>query len=144
MRQAKKIPEEIYANKDVNAYLLSEKLMMEESEELFEAYAQRSSHNEYLRMLEFVNKRRQLEEDDKSKVSPSLAKQSLDDFKKEQEDVVEIKKAGYKEPSLDFGDSQDHDASSDRVAVKLMRPPRTSKEAIRTLQQADKRYKENR
>jgi flagellar motor switch protein FliM len=55
-------------------------------------------------------------------LSKEMYEQALSDFRIEQEDEIKVRKAGLKQ-------------------VKMRRPPRTSREAVETLKEADERYK---
>ena len=63
----------------------------------------------------------QQKEMENQEMGKSQFEQALSDFKIEQEDEVEVRKAGFKQ-------------------VRFKRPPRTSREAVETLQEADRRY----
>ena len=60
-------------------------------------------------------------------VPNEIIEQALSDFKKEQEDEVEIRKAGFASTSFETS------ADKEKLRVKLRRPPRSSKETVKTL-----------
>ena len=79
-------------------------------------------------------------EGSRDRITSELVQEALSDFRKEQEDAVEVAKAGFGDPALDL-DAKASDPG--KIKVKLMRPPRSSREAIQALQDADQRYSAN-
>ena len=90
MAQAKKeIPIEILEDRNVNAYLLSEQL--QQNEKSFEKFV--NEENQYIKMLKFMSQQKEIEN---KKMTKEQFEQALSDFKIEQEDEIEVRKAGFK------------------------------------------------
>ncbi|TNV80742.1 hypothetical protein FGO68_gene107 [Halteria grandinella] len=102
-----------YNDKDDNQRILSQ---------LFETFGQEKHENEYIKLIERMRDLKQ-QEDKKgdSEVQRDQVERVMQDFIKEQED----KKVG------------------EEAGVRLIRPPKTVKEALNTLKEADERYDSN-
>lgn len=66
-------------------------------------------------------------EEEKDKLERHTLDQALSDFEKEQEDALAVEKAGF---ASDIGGSG---KSGEKVQIKFKAPPRSSREAIKTL-----------
>lgn len=92
---------------------------------------QEDKGNQYLEMLRFMKLRKKIEQDQESTVGKKEYQQAIKDFQREQEDVVAVKEAGF--ARFESGDGG-------KTTVRFKRPPRSSKEAISALKEADRRY----
>ena len=99
-------------------------LESEETESTYQQYLGVNT-NEYGKMLAWMDQAKKLEEEEK--LTETTLKNALSDFQKEQEDALEVEKAGF---ASDIASGEQH---PEKVHIKLRPPPRTSREAIVTL-----------
>ena len=128
MKPKAEVPEELYTDLDANSQVLTKILEREETQKTYERYLG-PEENKYVQMLQLMEKAKQ--EEDQEKLQKATLDQALNDFQKEQEDAVEVEKAGF---ASDIGGGKE---SADKVHIKFVAPPRTSREAIKALQEAD-------
>ena len=64
----KDLPEEIFRDKDVNAFLLKEMLSKPENEKNFE----KDVDNQYLQLLKFMKEKKRIENDPESKMTMEM------------------------------------------------------------------------
>ena len=64
----KDLPEELFRDKDVNAFLLKEMLSKPENEKNFE----KDVDNQYLQLLKFMKEKKRIENDPESKMTTEM------------------------------------------------------------------------
>ena len=137
LKKISSVPDEILNHPDVNAYLLHEELHNNPKNSLtYEQFTKSTSKNEYLKLAKMMQNLKDREKAG-DMAGPNEIKEAMLDFQKEQEDVLAVRDAGYLDGFLD------QDVVSEKAKISMLRPPRTAREMLKTLKEADKRYEES-